>query len=524
MSHYFDPILFSVNLAFNLLLLGCLITGGVVVSFQLIKNANPRLRYVVVVTAFLCAAFLPLAVTLDGSVEIDGLIKQEKIGNSNFAREAFFDATFPAASKNAPSISKPEPEKISGDFLNDFAAAIAGSLIGRIIFSLWILGAFCLLLRDIFAVRQLKKRRQSRREAAIFEREELSVPDKIPLYFGNESPATIGLIYPIIVLPEEFPCDLSLAQKRAIVRHEASHATWRDPLVGFILRLIRAVFWISPALWLLERIAVGERERAADQSAVANCAENESQREAAALDFAATLVSMARHFNFNAPPRESSGANIIGLCNGSILESRIRRLLIRSSKTTRLHVLSALAVFAVSLAGLHFMPIAYQSEKANFQAPAAVADDPQAKELNQNDNENNLQAANRQTELLPIVKISEAEKVRTLNTNRKENQLEQSAATDKQDFQIPYIVMVRRSSPGKADSAQSEMPIYVEKDAKASGMNQKLDELSNKVQNLEDSRKNLESSLPQVRRKAAGQVDSPRQRLQTTGDSGRKSN
>jgi hypothetical protein len=64
MSLNSDAILFFVNFVFNLLLFGCLIFVALAVAFRLIKNANPRWRYLIAATAFLLAAFLPISIIL----------------------------------------------------------------------------------------------------------------------------------------------------------------------------------------------------------------------------------------------------------------------------------------------------------------------------------------------------------------------------------------------------------------------------------------------------------------------------
>jgi beta-lactamase regulating signal transducer with metallopeptidase domain len=528
MSAYFDTILFFVNLAFNLLLFGCMITVGVAVSFRLIKNANPRLRYVAVVAAFLFAAFLPLAVTFNGSANFNDSVEAKNSDDTYLTDDSFSVQTLTVAQETA-SINS-EPKKNSTDFINGFTVAVADSPIGKILFSLWILGAIGFIVRDIAAFRQLRKVRKSWREANYSEREELDFHNGIPLYFGAESPATIGFFYPFVVLPEDFPDNLSPASKSYIVQHELSHAHWRDPLVSFVLRLIRAVFWISPALWMLERIAAGERESAADHAAIAKFSENESQYEETALNYATTLVSMAKHFNFYAR-RKSPATNTIGLYNGSILKNRVRRLLARSSKPTVLRISSATMIFVASFAGLFFMPIAFQSEKMNLQTQAAVTAYSEEKELAKNEISNDLPVASPQKKLPPhLIKIIENNgNERTVVARQNVNKPESYLTAVKEDSQYPRVVWTNRQSPKNSrndtdDDSEDSMRRRSEEDAKAAGLNQKLDELGGKVQGLDALRKDLGSDIQQVRQKAASQIDSLMRRMPPVADSGQKSN
>lgn len=529
MTAYPDAVLFFLNLACNLLLFGCLVAGGVAVSFRLIKNANPRLRYVAAVAAFLFAAFAPLAATFTGSIGSDDFI-EAKTGDANNSFDAAFSVqTFIIVPEIASPSTKPDSEKMTSDFLNNFTFMIAESSLGKIFFSLWILGAVGFVLLDVFSLWQLKKARKLWREASDAEREELDFRDKTRLYFGEESPATIGFFRPSIVLPEHFPDDLSLPQKRCIARHELSHAHWRDPLIGFALRLVRALFWISPALWMLERIAVGERESAADRVAVGNGSEDESQHYEAALSYATTLVSVAKHFNFQARPN-SFGANTTGFYKGGILENRIRRLIQQSPNATKFSVFAAAAVFAGSFAGLFFLPIAFQSEAGNFQA--TFTDYSEAKELSQNENFNNLQIRNSQNEPpARLIKISKNKETKAFAPNQNENQSEVSLAANKKNFQIPLRIAVMTEGKSVKDvsgeafnDSENTMRKLSEEDARTAGFDQKLDKLSGKVQELDALRKNLGSDVQQARQKAAAQIDSLVRRMQPDNDTGRKPN
>ena len=63
MNIFSDAISFIIGLAINLLLIGWVVAGGTATAFRFIRNSSPRLRYVIAVTAFVVAAFVPLVVT-----------------------------------------------------------------------------------------------------------------------------------------------------------------------------------------------------------------------------------------------------------------------------------------------------------------------------------------------------------------------------------------------------------------------------------------------------------------------------
>jgi beta-lactamase regulating signal transducer with metallopeptidase domain len=509
MSAYSEWILLIVNLAVNLFLFGLFIAGSVAVSFGLIKNASPRLRYTVAVAAFLLAAFFPVIVTGSGSTGLEKIFEAKQNGGAN----AFDDNSDNQNSSAQLELNSPAPkseaEKTSFDLLNNFTSSIADSFIGTLIFVLWVLVSAAFLSRDIIAHRQLRKARQTWREAADAERAELALPGETPLYFGEEGPATIGLLRPVIVLPEHFPDDLSLAAKRFIVQHELAHAGWRDPLVNSLLHLIRALFWISPALWMLERIAADERESAADHAVIANSSANESDYEATALNYASTLVSVAKHFN-SLTRRGSLRANTIGLAGGgSRLENRVRRLLIHSSEVVLLRVLFASMIFAGSLTGMLFMPVAFQAKHTDDGDETAIITNQNPENSPEDEYLENLPIPSGQNKLPQIVENKNKEarkKVVALKQNR--YQLQEFSNGTRETSEIPQLIFPLPKQTGTVnknpdDGREKLMKRLSREDAKNSELRQKVNKLNGNLESMDDSRKNLGSDIWRMRQKAA---------------------
>ena len=66
------------------------------------------------------------------------------------------------------------------------------------------------------------------------------------------APLTAGVFKPRIVLPavwRAWPADTL----RAVVAHERTHITRRDPLIALVARVNRCVFWFHPLAWWLSR-------------------------------------------------------------------------------------------------------------------------------------------------------------------------------------------------------------------------------------------------------------------------------
>jgi Zn-dependent protease with chaperone function len=63
-------------------------------------------------------------------------------------------------------------------------------------------------------------------------------------------------------------CDmLTPGELEAAIAHEMAHARHRDPALGWVLMLVRTLFFFNPAVQLVARAAVVEVERRADQTA-----------------------------------------------------------------------------------------------------------------------------------------------------------------------------------------------------------------------------------------------------------------
>lgn len=98
------------------------------------------------------------------------------------------------------------------------------------------------------------------------------------------TPVTVGVLRSRIVLPagwRTWPSD----RLRAILAHERAHVDRQDPLVAFIARVNRSLFWFHPAAWWIERRLAAEAEHACDAAGV--------KAIGTGRDYAAVLLDMA---------------------------------------------------------------------------------------------------------------------------------------------------------------------------------------------------------------------------------------
>jgi uncharacterized protein (TIGR03435 family) len=86
----------------------------------------------------------------------------------------------------------------------------------------------------------------------------LSVP-------GLVEPGVVGILRPVLLLPEGIGEHLDREQLDAILTHELCHVRRRDNLTATIHMVVQAIFWFHPLVWWLGARLVDERERACDE-------------------------------------------------------------------------------------------------------------------------------------------------------------------------------------------------------------------------------------------------------------------
>lgn len=81
-------------------------------------------------------------------------------------------------------------------------------------------------------------------------------------------PALVGIVRPVLLLPQGIVDHLPPAQLAAVLEHERAHWRRRDNLTAAVHMLVEAIFWFHPLVWWLGGRLVEERERACDEAVV----------------------------------------------------------------------------------------------------------------------------------------------------------------------------------------------------------------------------------------------------------------
>jgi beta-lactamase regulating signal transducer with metallopeptidase domain len=86
----------------------------------------------------------------------------------------------------------------------------------------------------------------------------MSAPDLI-------EPGVVGILRPVLLLPEGIADQLNQTQLDAMLAHEFCHVRRRDNLTAAIHMAVQAIFWFHPLTWWIGMRLLAERERACDE-------------------------------------------------------------------------------------------------------------------------------------------------------------------------------------------------------------------------------------------------------------------
>jgi beta-lactamase regulating signal transducer with metallopeptidase domain len=162
-----------------------------------------------------------------------------------------------------------QPKTTPAPSLPDILRAFATAMLAT-----WLLGLALLLARwchGLHLIAVLRRTAQPLNGEAIVEvldrvRRNLGTDELPPLATSAalDRPVMIGLIRPLVILPEDMPATLSGPQLADILVHECAHAVCRHQVVGFLQRLAGMLFWPHPLIYLFNRELARAREEVCD--------------------------------------------------------------------------------------------------------------------------------------------------------------------------------------------------------------------------------------------------------------------
>lgn len=93
-------------------------------------------------------------------------------------------------------------------------------------------------------------------------------PTRVRVTSMQFEPGIVGIIRPVLLLPEGLEDRLTPEQIRAVLAHERCHLRWRDNLTASLHMLVETVFWFFPPVWWIGARLIEEREQACDEQVI----------------------------------------------------------------------------------------------------------------------------------------------------------------------------------------------------------------------------------------------------------------
>ena len=167
---------------------------------------------------------------------------------------------------------------------------------------LWVVGAALLIGRILIGygiVWCLRQQAQVQHDGPLFDalqqaRRTLGCYPKVEVATSPSigSPMALGILRPIIVFPADLVEKLSADKLALVLMHELAHVRRWDNLTRLLHRLVSAVLFFHPAVWLCGRMLQREAEQACDDLVV--CTTGRSEAYARGL---AHVAERAAHLN-----------------------------------------------------------------------------------------------------------------------------------------------------------------------------------------------------------------------------------
>ena len=269
------------------------------------------------------------------------------------ARHIASELAPPAVSLNLNQLAQPFPDTL----LPSAPLAHTISWIPAALLAVWLCGFLCIVF---FRLRGwLRIRRVLRASTPIDIRAAAAVRSSP----GLLEPGVVGLLRPILLLPQDISKRLSPSQLEAVLAHELSHIRRRDNLTAAIHMVVEAVFWFHPFVWWIGARLIEERERACDEAVLSLGGEPR--------DYADAILSVCKLYV------ESPLTCVVGI-SGADLKKRIVRIMARHvglrMSLGRKLLLGAAALLAVAVpvvfGALTVTPSRAQSQPQNSAAPS----------------------------------------------------------------------------------------------------------------------------------------------------------
>lgn len=203
-----------------------------------------------------------------------------------------------------------------------------------ILLTIWMLGVAAVLILWIYRWIQLQAVLRSAAPLSDATLGGFDFPAPIKQASGQIEPGIVGIVHPILLVPEGLFERLTRQQIGAILAHERCHLERRDNLTACVHMLIEAAFWFHPIVWWIGARLIEEREQACDAAVLK--AGNDPET------YASGILDVCQHY-------VAAPLDCVAGVSGADLKKRVRAIMTHRGEA-RVHFAKAALLASVSLA------------------------------------------------------------------------------------------------------------------------------------------------------------------------------
>lgn len=252
------------SLSISLLIKISLLLLAVVFLLGVLRKSEPRLRVMMV-----RAAVFVLPILLWGAFS-EPVFKVSDPFRPVVVTETGETTSLPMVVSEEVNVASLSAEEIQAA---NFAVKLPA-----VLFTVWLLVAMLLLVRDFIGMSRLRKKGRASRAAEqnlaarwqqICREFEIRHEVKLVVQKGelSESPFLCPGLQPILVLPSGMTEKFDPETLDQVFRHEAAHISRGDVMWMPLIRFVTCLFWFHPLMWVISAMHLRSCEEAADAAA-----------------------------------------------------------------------------------------------------------------------------------------------------------------------------------------------------------------------------------------------------------------